>query len=557
VSGRTSRNRGVYWLIAAGILYSLMIASVFTSTLHGFKNLELVFLSRPDTILNTSILQWNLDYINHTSDLGITEAPIFFPSPHAKFYSEHLFGEMVYAWPLSLLIGSPFLLYTVVYMLGLLTAGLATFLLCRELTSSSLVGLAAGGLFLASVAFGQLQNTSFGWAILVIFFLVRHFERQRWSDVLGLTVCSVLTGLGSGYFAVYTPIAVLVLLVTKSVYSHSLPNGRWFLQMGIVVVLVSLALLPTMLVYKEVHDDLGLKRTTVRHLTYTLPSVGQEKSGAVPDRNVKPLSVTVLAQILFVTCAVLISLRRRRMDSWVPSLLVLAILSFWMASSGLSPYLLLRKIPVFDALRAVFRWFFFFAISLVTLVAVLGRRYLKKPVVASVVLAVAFCTMLHNRSEIADLVPDDPAGKRLPEAQVYDYLKDLPQGAILSLPIPQLALLSPPVFANRMLFQLRHRHRMVMGYSGFVPGLSQKIRDYLIKEGVSESSIQKLAATGIRYLVVDRFAGDTTELCGRVRRLQSVKILYDSNGQMVVELPRLEVERDLSHLYETLAFPSR
>jgi len=552
----TARNKNLYWLIAAGILYSLMIVAVFMSVLHGFRNLEIGFFNRPDRILNASILQWNLDYINRTSDLGITEAPIFFPCPHAKFYSEHLFAEMVYAWPLSLLIKSPFLLYTVVYMFGLLTIGLATFLLCRELTSSSLVGLVAGGLLLASVAFGQLQNTSFGWAILAIFFFVRHFKRQRWSDVFGLTVCGVLTGLGSGYFGLYTPIAIFILMMTKWAYSRSLPNGRWLLQTGIVVILVSLALLPTMLVYKKVHDDPGLKRAGVAHVKYTLPTIRQEEPGFVPNRRVRAMAVTIFAQTLLVTFGVLLSLRRRRMDSWAPSFLVLAILSFWMAGSGYSPYLLLRKIPVFDPLRAVFRWFFFFALSLVTLVAILARDWLKKPAIAGIGLIVAFCAMLYNKSEITEYADYGPTGKRLPEAPCYEYLRGLPQGPVLSLPIPEKPWVSSTVFANRMLYQLRHRHPMAMGYSGFVPDLSRKMREYLVEEGISEGSVKKLASTGIRYLVVDPLGRDTAEPCERIRKLQSVKVLYDNNNQMVVELPHLEVQRDLSSLYDTPARPS-
>lgn len=464
---------------------------------------------------------------------------------------------MIYAWPLSLLIESPFLLYTVVYMLGLLTAGIAAFLLCRELTSSSLVGLVAGGLVVTGAAFGQLQNTSLGWVILVVFFFVRHFERRKWGDALGMTVSGILAGLSNGYFALFTPVAVLALLVTKVVYSRSLPSRRWFLQMGMVVVLVSLALLPTMLVYKDVHDNLGLKRATVRHLKVALPSVGREESGSAPAKNVVPLSAATLAKMLFVACAVVLSLRKGRLDSWVACFLVLAILSFWMSRFGFSPYLLLRKIPAFDALRYASRWVFYFLFSLSTLIAILARPYLKKPVIAGCVLAVAFGLMLSNRLDVAEVVATNQAGANIPQTQVYDHLGELPKGPVLFLPISGERGLFPQIIAaNRMLFQMQDHRPMVTGHSGFVPRISNRITRYVVREGISDDCIEKLATTGIRYLVVDRLGGATADLCRVIRKLQNIRILYDSDDQMIAELPRLEVEKDLSRLGVMWALPA-
>jgi hypothetical protein len=226
-----------------------------------------------------------------------------------------------------------------------------------------------------------------------------------------------------------------------------------------------------------------------------------------------------------------------------------------MPSAWYSPYLLLRKIPVFDTLRFVFRWVFFFIVTLAALVAMLARSYLKKPLIAGGVLVVAFGLMLHNRYGIAEVAGSNPVGTRLPEAQVYDYLKVLPQGPVLALPIPGVRPLSSTISAHRMLFQLGDHRRTVMGHSGFVPPITRRIREYLLREGISDSSVRKLASTGVRYLVVDRLDGDTVDLCGRIRKLQSVKVLYDNNDQMIVELPHLEVQRDLSRLYEIWALP--
>lgn len=246
---------------ALAILYCLLlviISSPFISKeVFESQNLLDMFYHNADRSLNTCVLKWNVDSINGKNHLGITEAPIFYPYQHTKFYAEHLYGQLIFAWPLSLLTDSPFWLYILIYELNRVVIGFAAFLLVLELTSIPLASIFAGGLMIAGWRMAQLQNTSLGFVILSFVFLIKHDRTLRWRDAFGIYVFLVLSSLSSGYFAFYAPVAILIVLVGHIIYQRSIPSRTWFLQIGTVLVLTILTLLPTMYIYKKVQAESG------------------------------------------------------------------------------------------------------------------------------------------------------------------------------------------------------------------------------------------------------------------------------------------------------------
>ena len=248
----------ITWFFIAVILYVLILAYYFTG---AFREPHDYYKLGPDGMEHTCIIQWGLSNLNRTADFAITEAPIYYPCPHGRFYSEHLFGHLVFAWPLSFFIKSPVSLLAALYMLNLFIIGIATYLLCLELTRSPTAALINGAFLMIGNNFIQFNDTTFGWGILVIFFFIRHFKAQKWSDIVGLVICGIFAGLGSLYTCLYTPVAIFILLTTHLVYLRVVPSRKWFLQMIVAFVFLSAVLSPTMLMYKKVQDEFTFRRT--------------------------------------------------------------------------------------------------------------------------------------------------------------------------------------------------------------------------------------------------------------------------------------------------------
>src|SRR5262245_20948522 len=124
------------------ILYCLLLVIIsspfFSKEIFESENLLDMFYHNADRSLNTCVLKWNVDSINGKNHLAITEAPIFYPYHHTRFYAEHLFGQLIFAWPLSLITNSPYWLYILIYELNRALTAFAVFLLVLQLTSMPL-----------------------------------------------------------------------------------------------------------------------------------------------------------------------------------------------------------------------------------------------------------------------------------------------------------------------------------------------------------------------------------------------------------------------------------
>ena len=91
---------------------------------------------------------------------------------------------------------------------------------------------------------------------------------------------------------------------------------------------------------------------------------------------------------------------------------------------------------------------------------------------------------------------------------------------------------------------------MIQGYSGFTPPLNLLIEDLVFSQQQQWSNelVEKLATTGVRYLVVDSLGGNAKQICRNLRSLKNLRIIYDQNGEMIVQLPSVPVEHDLKAL---------
>lgn len=511
------------------------------------------FSIRGDKGLTMCVIHWDLESLKKRWDLGFTEAPIFYPIKNARFSTDHLFGHLIYAYPLSFWIDSPFWIYTSTYQLNRLTIAIAAFLLCYWITSSFLSSFIAGGMLLFGWHFGQIANTGLGWAILALLFFMMHLKNPRWFNAAGVASFYIVAALCSGYLVFFTPIAFLILVFGKWIHDKKLPGRRWALELAAAGVVIAIALAPPMLVYKKFQQEQGLVRTGYSLAKFVLPSskdsVDRESLEVDENERVFRLSRTASLQILLTLCGILFMTKRSfNFDGWQLSFALLAVLSFWMASSEWSPYRFLSNLPGFNGLRAVQRWYLFLSVA-ITIMSAMTLAYIirMKPVLIRPVLASAILVWA------IWFVGSETEKFKLPRLrtgyQVYSFLKTLPAAPICILPVvdsdkPNWARVN----SARMVYQLSHHFPMVSGYSGFTPRLTTLIESTILQKGISKSLTNKLSRTGVKYVVVDSMLGDTSVLRKSLRSVQGLKILYEKNDEMVVALPSGIVEHKLDAL---------
>lgn len=537
------------WFLVTVVLYATILAYHFSGAFdepYDYNKLG------TDGIFAVCAVQWSLSNLNGTANFAITEAPIFFPCPHARFYGDHYFGHLVFTWPLSLFIKSPVSLLAAAYMLNLFTTGIATYLLCLWLTSSPLAALISGVFFMIGNNFIQFEFTSFGWGIFAIFFFMRHFKSKRWDDVIGMVVGGILAGLGNIYICLYTSVTIFILFVTRLIYSRSPPSRRWFLQIAVAAVIIAVALSPVMLMYKKVQDEFGFRRKDFLTTDF-VPFFSKDARSQPAVATITPINC---AQILLILCGLFIFFRRKNYFlDWQYSFFALTLLCFWMAFFQNSPYRILFLLPGFNGIRAAGSWKLFFAFGLTVLSAMLMAYFLKKKslIIRNILLIASFLLIFYS---LVGEMKNSFFIRRFKSrwlsfpmsVAVYDHLRTQPYGAVLNLPLSKNRVHNEVISCVRMMYQLSHKKPMVMGYSSFMPPLTRKIYAHISTNDISDAIIEKLVITGVRYIAVDYICGNSSEVCNKLRVLAGVKILYENKDGMLVELPKVKVEKDMSKL---------
>lgn len=498
-----------------------------------------------DKILNTCVLIWDLDTIKGVTNLKWFQAPIFYPCNYSRFFSEHLFAHLIYAYPISMIIESPIWIYEGTFQLNRLTIALAGFLLCAMLTNSFLASLIGGGLLLTGWQFAQIQSTGLGWSILCLLFSMKHADTPAWKYILPAALFAALTVLSSGYLALYTPIVLLLVIAVRFLVSRALPPRKWWVQVACSLLIVGIIVSPAFYGYWKVHHHYGFHRENFEVTDFSL--TGHNKGRVIEEgENIGLSRIASFQLLLFLPGSFLIVKRRTRFSPWSYSLIALVILASWMATTTSSPYAFLFLLPGFHALRAAFRWYLFSAVGLTALSAMIVDYVIRnRNLLWSIILATAVLAW------IIPILQAKPLGEpfTLRKTYVYDSLKRLPPGPICILPAAGGAgnLQWARIRSERMMYQLRYKMPMTDGYSGFTPELSILIRKRLSKDPLN-LNLTKLATTGVRYVVVDSMAYDTSQIREDLRRNTLVRILYDRNKEMIAALPLARVEKNEKNL---------
>jgi hypothetical protein len=243
---------------AALVLYVLLTVA-FTWPLSRDAHLRIA--SDPgDPILNTSILVWNATTVPFSARWW--DAPHYYPTQGVTTLTENLLGMYPVASPIYWLTENPVLTYNLTLFVTWPLSAFGVFLLVRLLTgrgdAAFLAGLAFGFSPYRAVAFGHLQTlATFGvpFALLGAHGYLRH---RRWPWLALFGAAWLQQGLANGYYILYGGL----FLGLWTVYFCS-PRAMWPRASALAgaAAVASLPLVPILVTYQRVHEELGLRRS--------------------------------------------------------------------------------------------------------------------------------------------------------------------------------------------------------------------------------------------------------------------------------------------------------
>jgi hypothetical protein len=482
-----------------------------------------------DPVLNTWILWWN------TQALPFTErwwnAPVFFPSPGALALSEHLFGIAVFTSPLQLAGANPVGAYNVALILSSWLSGFFAFLLGRRLTGSTLAGAVAGTAFaFAPYRVGQLshlQVLTAQWMPLALYSMHAYISDRRTRWLALFAVAWLLQALSNGYYLLFFPVFI-ALWLAWFIRWRSEPRPGFALALTFAVA--SLALVPSLLEYREVHEGMGLARQRAEMVLFSAEPGSLLRMPHMlrfwPDlrpRTQEDFLFPGVTAVLLVLVGLAAVTRRGRIRAALrdrsPLLFypVATVLMWWLAFGPapdeqplqgiVKPYTWLTVLPGFSGLRAPSRFAMLACLALSVAAALAFRRIApSRPGARAALTALVFAGLFIDGWP--DPIPLHPLPGRilLPEAR---------DAIVLELPLDETA-----VGTAAMYRQIDHGRPLLGGYSGHFPPHHRILTSALRRE--DPSAILQFAAGRPLIIFVNHHYDPGGELLQFVRGLPGI-----------------------------------
>ncbi len=217
-----------------------------------------------DPLLNTWILAWDAHKILEFDFKGFFNANIFFPYKNTLAYSEHLFGNMVFALPVLLISKNPVLAYNAVFLSGIFLSGLSMYLLALHLTKDRLAAFTAGvvyGFFpWRFVHLGHLQMQVAEWIPLTFLYYDKFRDSLSYRHLLLFTMFFLLQFLSCGYYALFLGF-FMGLLISLDIWRRGIRDTAFLSKIAVFAVVSGVVILPFFYPYIKIKREMGFSRS--------------------------------------------------------------------------------------------------------------------------------------------------------------------------------------------------------------------------------------------------------------------------------------------------------
>ena len=495
-------SRLIECLLAAA---ALCLGTIFITWPHAT-----MFASHVVSHIDPLFSMWRLGWFAHAIERGenLLHANIFYPEPYAYLLSDATFLQGAMAAP-ALWIGVPLpAVYNALIALGIVSSGVALYWVAQSLGISRLAAAVAATVFsLAPYRIEHINHLELQWAapaavVLGSLYQVLYAPRWRYGVLLGLALW--LQFLASVYYAVYL-LPILIVLVAVS-FVCTLPDARRTCYVGLLGTVLCAALtLPIARLYMDQGTRVGA-RPSDDTATYSATPWSYLAS---PEENVLYGSTHTLlgaqekrsfpgAMALALAVAGLLSHRRRVTVAALIVVLLSMELSFGVNSVIYS--LLLDWWPGLRGLRAPARYGIFVLAGVAMLAALgleriaAGRSRRTAALLATIAIVVA-CVEYRSPQHHLWRVNLDPP--------VYRFLRQLPAGVVVELPVPARSYLAG-LDVDYLFWSTKHWRKLLNGYSGYYPPSYQATLDRL-HALPDPSSLAWLRERNVRYIIVHTY----------------------------------------------------
>ena len=247
------------------VLYTF-ITIILTFPLILHMGTELSDLGDP--LLNTWVLAWDVHSLT-TDPFNFFNTNMFYPfTKNTLAFSEHLFGDMILAFPIILITRNPILAHNVILILSFILSGYGMFCLInyyiRDKYSSFIGGIIFAFCTIRFAHIGHLQFLTVQWLPFVLLYLDKFLRRGDYKNLILLYVFFVLQILSSWYLAFFTTISLgayasSLFMIDKDIRIYIFQPSyqrKWIL----FTFFVAIAIAPFAIPYMEVAQEYGFIR---------------------------------------------------------------------------------------------------------------------------------------------------------------------------------------------------------------------------------------------------------------------------------------------------------
>ncbi len=497
--GIAQHHAAEYVLVAAGVC----VATAFVTWPHAR-----LFTSHVVSHIDPLLSMWRVGWFSHAIARGepLWHANIFFPEPFTYLLSDATLLQGALAAP-ALWLGARLpVVYNSLLLLGIVSSGVAIYWLATGFGIARSAALFAAIVFaLAPYRIEHLMHLELQWAAFAVvafgcLYRVLYAPQWKYGAALGLSVW--LQFLASVYYATFL---VPILIVLAAVSVRTWPDPRRTIRAGAVAVaLCGTLTAPIAVTYarqgtrigQRPLGDIAMFSATPRN--YLASPESNTLYGSTADRfgsGERRLFPGTLALLL--ASVGLFSSRRRVVAAALIVLLLSVDLSFGV--NGLLYPRLLDWWPQLHGLRAPARYAVF-VLAGVAVLAALGaeglmqRTRLSQAGKALIVMFAIAAACVEYQSPQNNLVRVDM------NPPVYTFLRQLPDGVVLELPLPD-HFGDSALDADYIYWSTTHWRKLVNGYSGYYPasyfGTVARLRS--LPDADAVTFVRRL---GVRYVLV-------------------------------------------------------
>lgn len=485
------------------LIIGLCVATIVTTWPHAR-----LFTTHVVSHIDPLFSMWRLAWFAHAIQSGehLLHANVFYPEPYMYLLSDATFLQSALAAPAIWSGVALPTVYNTLVLIGIVSSGVAMYWLATTLGIRRTASVLAATVFsLAPYRIEHIAHLELQWiapAIVAFGSLYRLLYTPHWRHGVTLGIAVWLQFLSSVDHTVFLLPIFLVLVV---VAFGTLPELRRTLRLGLLAAALGATLtLPIARLYTEQKTRVGQRSTDdiVRYsatpASYlaspeentiygaTADSLGSGEKRSFPGTLALSMAVVGLFSI------------RRRIKMAVVAVVLLALdLSFGL--NGITYPLLLKLWTVLDGLRAPARYGVYVLAGIAILAALGCERLINwaRPSRVTEILVVAtaltlVCVEYHSPQRHLWRVDMDPP--------VYRFLRQLPEGVVLELPLPARSR-EAGLDVDYMYWSTRHWRKLLNGYSGYYPP-SYEATLARLHSLPDTSSLAFLHERHVRYILV-------------------------------------------------------